>query len=296
MADVPAKFTCKACGQAYVWKPEFAGRAIKCKCGQVMKVGLEGRWPPEVVVPAVAAATPCSGSIASGYRRVRRRFCRRGVRSRASAAPTPGAGAGGATRPPRTVAAPAITAGRARGGATPVLGYSAKPRQRPINEVEAEVLRKARVTDRLRSDRPDRRRHTGFLPGCLLQGDRKLRIGHRLRRRHVAFESRPHLRVHAHSRVAHQPGAGAGGAGTPEGGRPFHPSGSRRQHRRPLHVWIRHLGAPARCSDYLLLFYLFELDGQEMRIVTLIIWLFCNWGGMMVLFLIAHFLAPNCLG
>src|SRR5256885_10013264 len=31
-----ARFTCETCGKSYRWKPEFAGRKVKCKCGYVM--------------------------------------------------------------------------------------------------------------------------------------------------------------------------------------------------------------------------------------------------------------------
>src|SRR4051812_38319331 len=31
-----AKFTCESCGKSYKWKPEFAGKKVKCKCGFVM--------------------------------------------------------------------------------------------------------------------------------------------------------------------------------------------------------------------------------------------------------------------
>src|SRR2546428_274319 len=30
------KFSCQECGKSYKWKPEFAGRKVKCKCGYVM--------------------------------------------------------------------------------------------------------------------------------------------------------------------------------------------------------------------------------------------------------------------
>src|SRR5688572_11470594 len=30
------KFGCKQCGKTYKWKPEFAGKKVKCKCGFVM--------------------------------------------------------------------------------------------------------------------------------------------------------------------------------------------------------------------------------------------------------------------
>src|SRR6476659_7107296 len=31
-----SKFSCQSCGKSYKWKPEFAGRKVKCKCGFVM--------------------------------------------------------------------------------------------------------------------------------------------------------------------------------------------------------------------------------------------------------------------
>ncbi len=37
MAQVDqGKFSCKQCGKTYKWKPEFAGKKVKCKCGYVM--------------------------------------------------------------------------------------------------------------------------------------------------------------------------------------------------------------------------------------------------------------------
>ncbi len=37
MAQVDeAKFSCQGCGKTYKWKPEFAGRKVKCKCGYVL--------------------------------------------------------------------------------------------------------------------------------------------------------------------------------------------------------------------------------------------------------------------
>ncbi|MGB7156785.1 MAG: hypothetical protein WBD40_01885, partial [Tepidisphaeraceae bacterium] len=30
------KFTCSGCGKSYKWKPELAGKKVKCKCGTVM--------------------------------------------------------------------------------------------------------------------------------------------------------------------------------------------------------------------------------------------------------------------
>src|SRR5689334_1598091 len=32
------KFSCESCGKTYSWKPELAGKKVKCKCGQPMRV------------------------------------------------------------------------------------------------------------------------------------------------------------------------------------------------------------------------------------------------------------------
>jgi hypothetical protein len=32
------KFSCDACGKSYTWKPELAGKRVKCKCGQPMSI------------------------------------------------------------------------------------------------------------------------------------------------------------------------------------------------------------------------------------------------------------------
>lgn len=39
------KFSCGGCGRSYLWKPELAGRKVKCKCGHVMSV--PQAWAPE---------------------------------------------------------------------------------------------------------------------------------------------------------------------------------------------------------------------------------------------------------
>src|SRR3954451_17034200 len=41
-----AKFTCESCGKSYKWKPEFAGRKVKCKCGFVMTAPAAPPAPP----------------------------------------------------------------------------------------------------------------------------------------------------------------------------------------------------------------------------------------------------------
>ena len=47
MAQVDeAKFSCQGCGKTYKWKPEFAGRKVKCKCGYVMTAPAAPPAPP----------------------------------------------------------------------------------------------------------------------------------------------------------------------------------------------------------------------------------------------------------
>lgn len=42
------KFKCDACGRQYPWKPDYAGRKVKCKCGAVMTAPTE---PPQPEPP-----------------------------------------------------------------------------------------------------------------------------------------------------------------------------------------------------------------------------------------------------
>jgi hypothetical protein len=43
------KFSCNQCGKTYKWKPDFAGRKVKCKCGYVMTAPKD---PPGAPKPA----------------------------------------------------------------------------------------------------------------------------------------------------------------------------------------------------------------------------------------------------
>src|SRR4051794_30710918 len=36
MSVANATFSCDQCGKRYPWKPEYAGRKVKCKCGAVL--------------------------------------------------------------------------------------------------------------------------------------------------------------------------------------------------------------------------------------------------------------------
>lgn len=48
MADVgTSRFACEACGKSYTWKPELAGKKVKCKCGQILRVPQAQQEPPE---------------------------------------------------------------------------------------------------------------------------------------------------------------------------------------------------------------------------------------------------------
>ena len=38
MPEAAVKFNCDACGQSYRWKPELAGKRVRCKCGQPLQV------------------------------------------------------------------------------------------------------------------------------------------------------------------------------------------------------------------------------------------------------------------
>jgi len=41
------KFSCTGCGKSYKWKPELAGKKVKCKCGAVVAVPKELAPPPD---------------------------------------------------------------------------------------------------------------------------------------------------------------------------------------------------------------------------------------------------------
>src|SRR4051812_34114319 len=96
MSDVAtARFTCTGCGKTYAWKPEIAGKRVKCKCGTVIPVRARNQVeqqepedlydlapdeqpaapkrapaiPPQVAAAAAARAAASSGSssAAIGY-------------------------------------------------------------------------------------------------------------------------------------------------------------------------------------------------------------------------------------
>lgn len=66
-ATTLATFPCESCGKRYAWKPELAGRAVKCRCGAVMRAPAEPPSPDEPLydltdplIPAPEATTPPS--------------------------------------------------------------------------------------------------------------------------------------------------------------------------------------------------------------------------------------------
>jgi hypothetical protein len=42
LSESSPRFSCPACGQRFHWQPQFAGRAVKCKCGATFQASLGG--------------------------------------------------------------------------------------------------------------------------------------------------------------------------------------------------------------------------------------------------------------
>ena len=62
-----ATFPCEICGKRYTWKPQLAGRAVKCRCGAIMHAPAQPPSPDETLydftdqlTPAPEAAAPPS--------------------------------------------------------------------------------------------------------------------------------------------------------------------------------------------------------------------------------------------
>jgi hypothetical protein len=56
MPDVVAKVTCGSCGKSFTWKPQYAGRTLKCVCGTMIKA------PTAAPAPAPGPAAPDASS------------------------------------------------------------------------------------------------------------------------------------------------------------------------------------------------------------------------------------------
>ena len=58
MSDVAGKFSCEGCNRSYTWKPELAGKRVKCKCGHVMTVSELPPSPPVAEADALFDLAP----------------------------------------------------------------------------------------------------------------------------------------------------------------------------------------------------------------------------------------------
>jgi hypothetical protein len=52
-----SSFSCSACGRTFRWKPELAGKAVKCKCGQPIRVPKQAGGAAPAVAKAAAPRT-----------------------------------------------------------------------------------------------------------------------------------------------------------------------------------------------------------------------------------------------
>ncbi len=64
MSETPSgSFACQACGRIYAWKAEYAGRRLKCKCGQSMgPLTAPTPVPDNKTAGAAASTCPSCGS------------------------------------------------------------------------------------------------------------------------------------------------------------------------------------------------------------------------------------------
>src|SRR2546421_7916461 len=56
MAEAVAKLSCGACGKVYAWKPQYAGKTLKCSCGASIKAGAAPGAASAPVRPVAAGA------------------------------------------------------------------------------------------------------------------------------------------------------------------------------------------------------------------------------------------------
>ena len=67
-----ATFACESCGKSYRWRPDFAGKKLKCGCGNVMQptspptVADLPEAPLQAAPPRTTACPECSSPIAPG--------------------------------------------------------------------------------------------------------------------------------------------------------------------------------------------------------------------------------------
>lgn len=121
-------FACESCGKQYPLKPEYAGRKVKCKCGQVLTVPADAEVDDgtyDIAEPAAPAPQP--------------------PKPKPAANPAPGAAKApsqGAAKPPLR-AGKASTSSRAAGGQAP-LAYAGSRRSAEASSAHDEA-EKAKV-------------------------------------------------------------------------------------------------------------------------------------------------------
>ncbi len=62
----PGHFSCTTCGKQYRWKPELAGRKVRCKCGAAMNVPAEDPAAAELVVEEIELAAEPGTPVIAG--------------------------------------------------------------------------------------------------------------------------------------------------------------------------------------------------------------------------------------
>jgi hypothetical protein len=61
-SSLETRVVCPACGVKYKWDPEFAGRKIKCKCGEILRLP-KAAGAPATVEPAQSTASSASKAV-----------------------------------------------------------------------------------------------------------------------------------------------------------------------------------------------------------------------------------------
>lgn len=292
MGEGPAKFTCNACGKSYAWKPEFAGRMMKCQCGSAVKVPAAATGGAKTAGPAARPSVSKPAAPAPS-REVADEFEDAFAGGEYEVAPPPEPVARAPVAPPGAIASsapsarPPVVAASRSAPASPVLGYSAPKVPRKTHADEEEIIRKARITDL-------------YVPiGLILLGTALSFVDAYIRGVRSIGSATVYVGVVTAVNIVLIFAAmllavflinlGLGSVGTAVlkaaalGILPAAVASIVSHYTFGFITW----GASA-LFYYLMLFYLFELDGQEMRIVATIIWLVSYWGGLLVLFLIVH--------
>jgi hypothetical protein len=119
------KFSCDGCNKSYTWKPELAGRRVKCKCGHVMTVpnadpaAAMYEAPPEGFEDLYSLAEEKVVQAVPAY-----------VKPQAVGAGAPVPASRGAVRNAAAAPTPAAKPARAPGGNKALLGYAQMASQR----------------------------------------------------------------------------------------------------------------------------------------------------------------------